>query len=367
MHPPEKKSKKPIRVFTDGCFDMMHYGHANALRQSRALGDVLIVGVHSDEEIRKNKGPPVMKEAERYKAVRACKWVDEVVEDAPFAMSMDMMRKLNIDYCVHGDDLIVTADGTDCYAEAKKAGMFRTIPRTKGVSTTDLVGRMLLMTKSHHSDGDLEKVKPELAEGPTKSSPYTRLCKFIPTTSQIVQFAEGRAPKPGDKIGYIAGAWDLFHVGHISVLEKAKEECDYLIVGVHDDKVVNKYKGEYHPVANLHERVLGVLSCKYVDEVVIGAPFVISKEMIAAQGIGAVFQGVESDPVQPDQEDPNVFAREMGLMKEITSGSDVTTSVIIERILDNRVRYLERNRKKEAKEADAFAAMEAEKAAKASS
>jgi ethanolamine-phosphate cytidylyltransferase len=60
----EKKGKK-IRVYMDGCFDMMHYGHANALRQARALGDELVVGVVSDEEIRANKGPPVMSMDER--------------------------------------------------------------------------------------------------------------------------------------------------------------------------------------------------------------------------------------------------------------------------------------------------------------
>ena len=89
--PPEKKVKKPVRVFTDGCFDMMHYGHANALRQARALGDVLVVGVHSDAAILANKGPTVMKEQERYAAVAACKWVDEVVQDAPFAIDMSAL------------------------------------------------------------------------------------------------------------------------------------------------------------------------------------------------------------------------------------------------------------------------------------
>lgn len=54
------------KVWADGCFDLMHYGHANALRQAREFGDYLVVGVHSDEEIRKNKGPPVMTEQERY-------------------------------------------------------------------------------------------------------------------------------------------------------------------------------------------------------------------------------------------------------------------------------------------------------------
>ena len=47
--------KKEIRVWVDGCFDMVHFGHANALRQAKALGHKLIVGVHSDEEIAKHK------------------------------------------------------------------------------------------------------------------------------------------------------------------------------------------------------------------------------------------------------------------------------------------------------------------------
>lgn len=55
----KSKKKKPVRVYMDGCFDMMHYGHCNALRQARALGDQLVVGVVSDAEIIANKGPPV--------------------------------------------------------------------------------------------------------------------------------------------------------------------------------------------------------------------------------------------------------------------------------------------------------------------
>jgi ethanolamine-phosphate cytidylyltransferase len=50
----------------DGCFDLMHYGHANALRQAKLLGDQLVVGVVSDEEIVANKGPPVLSMEERY-------------------------------------------------------------------------------------------------------------------------------------------------------------------------------------------------------------------------------------------------------------------------------------------------------------
>ena len=59
------RKRKPVRVYMDGCFDMMHYGHCNALRQARALGDELVVGVVSDEEIIANKGPPVTPLRER--------------------------------------------------------------------------------------------------------------------------------------------------------------------------------------------------------------------------------------------------------------------------------------------------------------
>lgn len=65
LFPKNKAKKKKVRVYMDGCFDMMHYGHANALRQARALGDELVVGVVSDEEIKANKGPPVMSTDER--------------------------------------------------------------------------------------------------------------------------------------------------------------------------------------------------------------------------------------------------------------------------------------------------------------
>jgi len=65
-----------------------------------------------------------------------------------------------------------------------------------------------------------------------------------------------------DKIIYVAGAFDLFHVGHLDFLEKARAEGDYLIVGLHTDPIVNRYKGSNYPIMNLHERVLSVLACK---------------------------------------------------------------------------------------------------------
>lgn len=104
---------------------MMHFGHANLLRQARELGDYLVVGVHSDADIMKNKGIPVMNEQERYAAVRACKWVDEVAEGAPYVTELKWLDKYGCQYCVHGDDLVTAADGTDTYGKVKAANRFK--------------------------------------------------------------------------------------------------------------------------------------------------------------------------------------------------------------------------------------------------
>lgn len=77
--------------------------------------------------------------------VNAVKWVDEVITDAPYAITEEFMKKLfdeySIDYIIHGDDPCVLPDGTDAYALAKKAGRFKQIKRTEGVSSTDIVGQ----------------------------------------------------------------------------------------------------------------------------------------------------------------------------------------------------------------------------------
>ena len=56
-----------VKVWCDGCYDMVHFGHANSLRQAKAMGDRLVVGVHTDEEITLHKGPPVFNEVKFYK------------------------------------------------------------------------------------------------------------------------------------------------------------------------------------------------------------------------------------------------------------------------------------------------------------
>lgn len=70
------------------------------------------------------------------------------------------------------------------------------------------------------------------------------------------------------KVGYTDGVYDMFHVGHLNMIEQAKKTCDYLIVGVHGDTVVEEYKHRI-PVINENDRCRIVQAVKGVDKAVI--------------------------------------------------------------------------------------------------
>ena len=154
-----------------------------------------------------------------------------------------------------------------------------------------------------------------------------------------------RNPLPTDKIVYIDGGFDLFHMGHIEALKKARSMGNYLIVGIHTDEDINRVRGENHPIMNINERTLGVLSCRYVDEVVIGAPWTLTKEMIEMMKINLVVTGtIRTDHIV---DDCYKVAKEMGIFQQIDSASSITTSTVITRILKNYELFDKRNKKKE--------------------
>ncbi|XP_010263306.1 PREDICTED: ethanolamine-phosphate cytidylyltransferase-like [Nelumbo nucifera] len=355
----KKYRKKPIRVYMDGCFDLMHYGHANALRQAKALGDILVVGVVSDEEIIANKGPPVLSMEERLTLVSGLKWVDEVITNAPYAITEKFMDKLfnehKIDYIIHGDDPCLLPDGTDAYALAKKAGRYKQIKRTEGVSSTDIVGRILSSAKdikagnecfdntlSEHAN-NMNNTKAE-----ERQSGGAQISHFLPTSRRIVQFSNGKGPGPNARVVYIDGAFDLFHAGHVEILKSARQFGDFLLVGIHSDETVSEHRGTQYPIMDLHERSLSVLACRYVDEVIIGSPWEVTKDMIITFNISLVVHGTvaESTNFLNDDADPYAAPKSMGIFRMIESPKDITTSSVAKRIIANHEVYKKRNAKK---------------------
>ena len=439
-----------MRVYCDGCFDMMHYGHANALRQAKALGDVLVVGVVPDSEILRCKGPPVMDEEERHAMVDAVKWVDETIRGAarhaprrlacpytplparkramhvclprplsfpaskrgrpttnpfthppktpsstppppctyggrtgvPYDLSPEFIQELftkhRVDYIIHGDDPCLLPDGSDAYAHAKKLGRFKMIKRTEGVSTTDIVGRMLTCTRSNpliaggggpegeegthpltrpFSEGQGGSSSDEEAAGPPSEdgeglskgrSSRTAVSRFLPPSRRLVQFSNGKTAPPGARTVYIDGAFDCFHPGHVKILAAARAQGDFLLVGVHPDDAVTARRGPHLPIMNVHERSLSVLSCKYVDEIVIGAPTVITDDLIKTFNISLVVRGSVSETrhLGPCDAERYALTRERRMFRELPSPSATTARNIILRIVDNRKAFEARNAKK---------------------
>eukprot|EP00922_Rhytidocystis_sp_ex-Travisia-forbesii_P016846 GHVS01025150.1.p1 GENE.GHVS01025150.1~~GHVS01025150.1.p1 ORF type:complete len:358 (+),score=65.04 GHVS01025150.1:33-1106(+) len=303
-------------------------GHFNAVRQARTMGDRIVVGINSDEEVAAVKGClPVYTEVERGEIMESCKWVDKVVLTTPYEVDIDLLDSLGCDICAHGDDVAVGSDGKDCYEQPRRKGRLKAFKRTEGMSTTHLMSRLLDTAAARHP--------------PLESLPPNQQC--ITSTKRLTKFiGEQTDPKPTDRIVYVDGSFDIFHVGHVRILNKAKTFGDYLIVGVHDDPTVRRMKGPGFPVVGLLERTLSVLAMNMVDEVIVGAPLIITEYLLKMFRIGIVVRGTRLDSWCGDEtgttksEDPYDVPKRLGIYREVESSSTVTTREIIQRIQQNR-------------------------------
>lgn len=91
------------------------------------------------------------------------------------------------------------------------------------------------------------------------------------------------------KIGYTTGVYDMFHIGHLNILKRAKDQCETLIVGVTTDELCYKRKRKY-PIINEQERMAIVSAIRYVDKVIPQADME-KINLVKALGADAVFVG----------------------------------------------------------------------------
>ena len=121
--------------------DLFHFGHVNFLKQASEIGDYLIAGIHSDETVQNYKRSPIMTMEERISIVASCRYVDEVIPDAPLIIDLKWIKKHNIHLVVHGDDF--SEDLLQlCYKIPIEMGIFKKVPYTPGISTTDIMNRL---------------------------------------------------------------------------------------------------------------------------------------------------------------------------------------------------------------------------------
>jgi glycerol-3-phosphate cytidylyltransferase len=122
------------RILTCGTFDLFHIGHLNILENAKAFGDILVVGVSTDELVKKYKGNfPVFNFEQRLRIIRSLKCVDVAVAQYDLDKT-SLVRKLGIDLIVMGDD----------WWDKDFKGVCETVflPYTKGISTSQIIKRI---------------------------------------------------------------------------------------------------------------------------------------------------------------------------------------------------------------------------------
>lgn len=128
------------RVYVDMVGDLFHMGHVALLKAARDFGDWLIVGLLSDEVASVYKRRPVMNLAERVAVVEACRYVDEVLPNAPYRVTTEFLDEHDISVVVHGDDISPDAL-EEVFGPVSAAGKLRLVRYTAGISTTELIRR----------------------------------------------------------------------------------------------------------------------------------------------------------------------------------------------------------------------------------
>jgi D-glycero-beta-D-manno-heptose 1-phosphate adenylyltransferase len=129
-------------VFTNGCFDLIHVGHVRYLERAKRLGDLLVVAVNTDRSVRRIKGRhrPVVPQAQRAEVVAALGCVDYVVLFST-STPQPLIAQVRPDILVKGADWPVKQIAGKAEVEAS-GGKVRTIPLTRGSSTTRLIEKI---------------------------------------------------------------------------------------------------------------------------------------------------------------------------------------------------------------------------------
>jgi len=136
------RTKGKIVVFTNGCFDLLHRGHIHLLREAKALGDLLVVAINSDQSVKAIKGPtrPILAETDRLELIASMEMVDYVLlfdETDPY----NIVSILRPDILVKGGDWS-TGEVVGGDLVQRNGGKVVVVPYLKGCSTTEIIAKI---------------------------------------------------------------------------------------------------------------------------------------------------------------------------------------------------------------------------------
>ncbi|MEQ2911985.1 adenylyltransferase/cytidyltransferase family protein [Butyricimonas faecihominis] len=132
------------------------------------------------------------------------------------------------------------------------------------------------------------------------------------------------------KIGYTTGVYDMFHIGHLNLLRRAKERCDYLIVGVSTDECVEGYKHKT-PIIPYDQRAAIVAAIKYVDEVV-PQTTMDKLKFLKSRHFDVMFHGDEWKGTELYNKYENEFAKYGAKIEYLAHTEGISSSALREKI-----------------------------------
>jgi len=135
--------KKKTRIYSDMAADIFHRGHVEFLKKISKLhkNSHIIIGIHSDKCITKYKRKPIFCMKDRIEIIKSCKFVDEVIKNAPLSITTNFLKIHKIDIVVHGNDMTDFLKKHN-YKIPIDLGIMKTVPRWKGISTTKIIKKI---------------------------------------------------------------------------------------------------------------------------------------------------------------------------------------------------------------------------------
>lgn len=277
------KSENKKIVFVTGSFNLLNPGHCRFLSEAKALGDILVVGVSTDESDYASRGIgyPIINSEIRAELVSHLIVVDYVTfVDEENPVGVLSVLKPDIFYVserlwnekLHEgeEEVVMNLHGGKIITAKKVFPHINTqavVDHVAHQRVFEIFGKYLSDKFSYDSTDifkllgplDYELQKPSI---PNSFAPHEKILEF----SKLFEESE-KFKKEGKKVVFVSGSYDLLHVGHARFIEQASLQGDILFVGIPSDRALNKLKGYGRPIVSQYSRALTLGHLDSVDRV----------------------------------------------------------------------------------------------------